>query len=644
MKKYNLDDNNWMQGIFNIRERWIPWWNRGTFYVGISTTGRSESTNNFFNGWLLPTTGLYSFVTKYATALLDTFEREKEEDFQSQHKYRQVRPHQALLKYSLKIYTRQIFHKVKDQFNQVVRFVAIEKSINNNVREILVKLHSGLPESFELKIDLASLTGNCEWKLFEYVGQNSACSSKMRHEPEMRNKPLQLPPLSQQYEKHYGHFQIKVAKLCERFFRQLPYDVVLPEWPLNLVGLDDEGRRVEQDRFVWCNIFRRSLLDPWVRELTVQQLACDKIMEEDVRTANGEIILCGELNHWGCFRCNWDARMRSKPSIHASKFVVSSDSEETSSSGRVDKCSVMEETVNSVGTTIEVCCPAQLNGNVYEMMRVCEELNEKYEKEGIVKQFIAEDVLKFYKWKYMEGRNSGYLYSNSARPKFFDFKFVEQEIIKPAAGGVEEKPKVSVSALGKAEKSSLKRKWHLEEDSHRTNPHVAAKMKELEQKYCYMAGTNSQQLEDEYLKHTFARSQEFNALTAKFEAQSARVKELEADLLLGRERRAADATAAIEKFSDLLKHDKLMTDAVAAALVERYHFVKSYYSFGLSVDDVKFTWNGRYADIEFPAKVEEEEMAGETAGLRKRQTFLQALQSQSILLSKQWTLWWNVLK
>ncbi|KAF6149507.1 hypothetical protein GIB67_003655 [Kingdonia uniflora] len=170
MKKHNPDDNNWMQGLFNIRERWIPLWNRGTFYAGMSTTGRSESTNNFFNGWLLPSTGLCSFVTKYATTLLETFEREKEEGFQSEHRYRQVRPHQALLKHAAKIYTRKIFHKVEDQFNQIVRFIAIEKSVGGNVREILLKSHSGLPESFELKIDLASLTGHCECKLFEYVG------------------------------------------------------------------------------------------------------------------------------------------------------------------------------------------------------------------------------------------------------------------------------------------------------------------------------------------------------------------------------------------------------------------------------------------------------------------------------------------
>ncbi|KAF6165912.1 hypothetical protein GIB67_012809 [Kingdonia uniflora] len=239
-----------------------------------------------------------------------------------------------------------------------------------------------------------------------------------------------------------------------------------------------------------------------------------------------------------------------------SKYVVSSSSEETLSSGREDECSIMEETVNSVEISIEggepskieevierkdisekekvliiypdgvdvgkeylkykkklqgkwgsyveeqglwfrayipgkgeeangvmnvlQCCPAQLNGNVYEMMR-----------------------------KYVEGRSSGYLYSVSARPKFFDFE-------------------------------SAGRPWN-----------------------DYLVGK----------KYLEKRSQEFGALTMKFKVQSAhmkefedqstRVKELEAELRQEKEKRAEEAKAAtelVEKHSDLIEHnDKSVT-------------------------------------------------------------------------------------
>ncbi|KAF6148881.1 hypothetical protein GIB67_014252 [Kingdonia uniflora] len=54
--------------------------------------------------------------------------------------------------------------------------------------------------------------------------------------------------------------------------------------------------------------------------------------------------------------------MRSKPNIHARKFVVSSDFEETSPLGRGNKGSIMEETVYGMGATPEVVGPNKSEG------------------------------------------------------------------------------------------------------------------------------------------------------------------------------------------------------------------------------------------------------------------------------------------
>ncbi|KAF6141618.1 hypothetical protein GIB67_001170, partial [Kingdonia uniflora] len=80
------------------------------------------------------------------------------------------------------------------------------------------------------------------------------------------------------------------------------------------------------------------------------------------------------------------------------------------------------EVVEEGGNECSGCCPAQLNGNVFEMMRVCETLNKKWRGGNSVRQFVADDVLKYYKLKYMKGGKIGYLYSDSARLKFFNFE------------------------------------------------------------------------------------------------------------------------------------------------------------------------------------------------------------------------------
>ncbi|KAF6173170.1 hypothetical protein GIB67_028468 [Kingdonia uniflora] len=71
-------------------------------------------------------------------------------------------------------------------------------------------------------------------------------------------------------------------------------------------------------------------------------------------------------------------------------------------------------------------CPGQLNGSIFEMMRVCDALNQKWRDGGIARQFIADDVLKYYNFKYVKDRKSGYLFSDSARPNFFDFESSER--------------------------------------------------------------------------------------------------------------------------------------------------------------------------------------------------------------------------
>ncbi|KAF6144335.1 hypothetical protein GIB67_024562 [Kingdonia uniflora] len=405
-------------------------------------------------------------------------------------------------------------------------------------------------------------------------------------------------------------------------------------------------------------------------------LVCDKIVEEDARVANGELILCWQLNHRGCFKYSWGTlfSMHSKPNIPASKFVVSSDSEETSSSGKENEGSVMEETVNSVGATTEVVDPRK---EYLRYKRKCSREWGRYvEDQGFwFRDYVPEKGRKtmYYqvpcleKWKKDRGISEGVpdepalelshryynpkskLLATLDKTSMFDcvardqdvltettkrltrkahkavqhsnsaigVVLAEQEIAKPTAGGMQEKLEVSVSAPGDIEKS-LKRKWPVEEDGDRTNPHVAAKIRAWNGSIVIWSGlirrssrmsilsTRSQNMLSMMLKgvkqYLDKRDQEFEALTLKFEVQLARVKELEVDLQLERGKRVEDAIIAVEKYSELSKHDKLMSKAVAVTLVERDHFINSYYCFGLSVDDVALTRNGRYAEIELPVR------------------------------------------
>ena len=67
MNEYNLEKNDWLQGLYKIKESWIPIYNRSTFFVGVNTTQRSESIDAFFffNSFVDSTTTLQEFVLKF---------------------------------------------------------------------------------------------------------------------------------------------------------------------------------------------------------------------------------------------------------------------------------------------------------------------------------------------------------------------------------------------------------------------------------------------------------------------------------------------------------------------------------------------------------------------------------------------------
>jgi hypothetical protein len=80
---YELHDNEWLKGLFDERDRWVPVYVRDTFWAGMSTTQRSESMNSFFDGYVSSKTTLKQFVEQYDNALKDKIEKESMADFVS---------------------------------------------------------------------------------------------------------------------------------------------------------------------------------------------------------------------------------------------------------------------------------------------------------------------------------------------------------------------------------------------------------------------------------------------------------------------------------------------------------------------------------------------------------------------------------
>ncbi|KAF6146904.1 hypothetical protein GIB67_018557, partial [Kingdonia uniflora] len=65
-------------------------------------------------------------------------------------------------------------------------------------------------------------------------------------------------------------------------------------------------------------------------------------------------------------------------------------------------------------------CPAQLNCNFWEVILVCETLNERWAASGSERRTSVKDFLDYYAVKYVTATDGAYLSSSSSRPCFFD--------------------------------------------------------------------------------------------------------------------------------------------------------------------------------------------------------------------------------
>ncbi|KAG5116873.1 hypothetical protein JHK84_042986 [Glycine max] len=122
MKEYNLEGNEWLQGLYRIKESWIPIFNRSTFFAGMNTTQRSEGINAFFDSFVHSRTRLQEFVVNFEKAVDCLLEAKEREDYKSRHKSRILSTGSKVEHHAEFFYTRNVFGKFQDELRKVNEF------------------------------------------------------------------------------------------------------------------------------------------------------------------------------------------------------------------------------------------------------------------------------------------------------------------------------------------------------------------------------------------------------------------------------------------------------------------------------------------------------------------------------------------
>jgi hypothetical protein len=170
MVDYNLKENEWLKGLYNIRESWIPVYNRCTFFAGMNTTQRSESINAFFDSFVNSATTLQDFVVKFDKAMDSRFEKERREDFESRHRLRLVDIKSKIEEHAASIYTRTVFGKFRDELLKINQFT--KEKIEKNGSQYRYKVSNGFDcrDTFIVCVDRNTKVAHCDCQLFQFMG------------------------------------------------------------------------------------------------------------------------------------------------------------------------------------------------------------------------------------------------------------------------------------------------------------------------------------------------------------------------------------------------------------------------------------------------------------------------------------------
>ncbi|XP_061370187.1 protein FAR1-RELATED SEQUENCE 5-like [Gastrolobium bilobum] len=129
--KYDIKEGTWLANMYVSRHHWAKVYLKDTFWAGMTTSGRSESINAFFDGYVNSNTMLNDFVTQYDKAIKSRRDAEEDEDFKTRNTKAILETTHQIEAIAGERYTRKIFNIFKKEWMEAVLHYEHEKILMN---------------------------------------------------------------------------------------------------------------------------------------------------------------------------------------------------------------------------------------------------------------------------------------------------------------------------------------------------------------------------------------------------------------------------------------------------------------------------------------------------------------------------------
>ncbi|CAI9296203.1 unnamed protein product [Lactuca saligna] len=133
--KYKLESNCWIADMYNQRVHWAKAFLKDIFLAGMSTSGRSESINSFFDDFVNSSTMLNDFLVQYDKAVASRRAAEEDEDFKTMNSRSVLSSIHPIEAKAGECYTRKVFEIFKKEWMEATSNLTHE-TISKSTEEI----------------------------------------------------------------------------------------------------------------------------------------------------------------------------------------------------------------------------------------------------------------------------------------------------------------------------------------------------------------------------------------------------------------------------------------------------------------------------------------------------------------------------
>lgn len=171
VEKAKLTSNEWLNGMYTIRERWVPVYMNHMFSAHMTSSQRAEISHAFFKRYLSPHNSLWDFVTRFERALATLRHNELDLDHKDINEKPILKTLWGMEVTMSQIYTRNMFYKFQDEIFQLQAYEVTLTFEDEHRRLYNVKRDvDGGPKGREVSVDKSSNYVTCSCKMFETDG------------------------------------------------------------------------------------------------------------------------------------------------------------------------------------------------------------------------------------------------------------------------------------------------------------------------------------------------------------------------------------------------------------------------------------------------------------------------------------------